>query len=200
MARGRKRKSGDRYSNGRLRPVRDRGNDRIRALRELYAVHGSGKAGDDLDCALGQAHAAGLLDGADVDARILLEHGREWHRLYRRRYGGSVRTSDFERVDRSEPDLETRSADLRFRLWSRVVDRLEARERAAIDQVCIRHGEGGTLPAFLERLINGWKKKRRPPLYDGDHLPIAGDFALLASLKSGLVDLARGVRAPRQGP
>ena len=79
---GRNRKSGDRFPNGKLRPVRDLGNMRVQAHRELYLRHGGIKASDDLDCALGQAHAAGLLEGTRVDGRSLLEHGKEWRTAY----------------------------------------------------------------------------------------------------------------------
>ena len=66
MARkGRSRKTGERFPNGKLRPVRDLGNVRVQAHRELYLRHGGIKATDDLDCALGQAHAAG--DYIDYD-------------------------------------------------------------------------------------------------------------------------------------
>ncbi len=194
MAKGRRKKGGDRYPCGKLRPVRDGGNDRVRAHREPYLVHGQVKASDDLDCALGQAHAAGLLEGTDVDGRVLLEHGREWHRLHRSQFGGGVRTVNFERVDRSAPDLAVNGSDLRYRHWSRIVARLGAAERRVLRLTCIEHGDGWALPLFLERLVNGWKARQRPSLYAGSELPIEADHEALEQLKSALLALVGGRR------
>jgi len=196
---GRKRSAGNRYPNGRLRPVRDGGNDRVQAHREPYLRFGQVKAVDDLDCALGQAHAAGLLEGMRVDGRVLLEHGREYHRLHRGAFGGSVRTCRFERVDRSTPSLAVTSADLRFRMWSKVVARLDPVERRILHLVCIEHGDGWSLPHFLQRLINSWKARQRPSLYEGADLPADTDFAMLDALKSALLALVDGDRARRRG-
>lgn len=192
--RGRPRKSGDRYPSGKLRPVRDPGNVRVQAHRELYLRSGQVKATDDLDCALGQAHAAGLLDGTRVDGRVLLEHGKEWHRLYRATFGGGVQTRNLERIGKSAPNLAATPTDLRYRAWAAIVAGLTPAERQCLNLVCIEYGEGWSLPPFLERLVNAWKARQRPPLYAGAYLPVRGDHARLDLLKSALLAIAEGSR------
>jgi len=195
MARkGRSRKSGDRFPNGKLRPIRDLGNDRVRAHRDLYLRSVGVKATDDLDCALGQAHAAGLLEGTRLDGRVLLEHGKEWYRLYRATFGGGVQTRNLERIGRSEPSSAATPTDLRYRAWAAVVARLTARERECLNLVCIEYGDGWNLPPFLERLINAWKARQIPPLFSGAYLPVRGDRERLDALKSALLAIVEGSR------
>lgn len=191
---GRKKKSGTRYPSGKLRQRQDYGNARVQAHRETYLRHGGVKASDDLHSALGQAHAAGLLEGTRVDGRALLEHGREWHRLYRATFGGGIVSHDLERLGRSEPSLAATATDLRYRAWAAIVDRLTARERRCLNLVCVEHGDSWELPPFLERLINRWKARRRPPLYAGRNLPTRGDEERLEALKSALLALVEGSR------
>ena len=192
---GRKRKAGDRFPSGRLRQVHDHGNVQVQAHRAAYLGHGGGvKASDDLHCALGQAHAAGLLEGTRVDGRVLLEHGKEWCRLYRVTFGGSVPTSNLERIGRSQPSLETNSTDLRYRAWAAIVAGLTPREREYLNLVCIEYGDSWALPPFLERLVNRWKARQRPPLYAGAYLPVRGDEMKLEALKSALLAIVEGSR------
>ena len=194
---GRKKKAGDRFPSGRLRQVHDYGNVRVQAHRAAYLRHGGVKASDDLHCALGQAHAAGLLEGTRVDGRVLLEHGKEWCRLYRATFGGAVLTSKLERIGRSQPSLETLPTDLRYRDWAAIVTGLAAREREYLNLVCIEYGDSWTLPPFLERLVNRWKARQRPPLYAGAYLPVRGDEAKLEVLRSALLALVEGNRNRR---
>ena len=197
MGRGRKRKSGPRYPSGKLRQVHDYGNARVQAHREIYFRHGNVKASDDLHSALGQAHAAGLLEGTRVDGRALLEHGREWHRLYRATFGGSVRTCDLERVGRTVQSLADTGADRRYLDWAEIVAQLTALERRCLNLVCVEYGDSWTLPPFLERLVNRWKARQRPPLYAGGYLPIRGDEAKMDALKAALLALVEGNARPR---
>ena len=159
---GRRKKGGDRFPSGKLRPVHDYGNVQVQAHRAPFLGQGGVKATDDLHCALGQAHAAGLLEGTRVDGRVLLEHGREWHRLYRATFGGAVLTRNLERIGRSQPNLETTPTDLRYRTWAAIVAGLTAREREYLNLVCVEYGDSWSLPPFLERLINRWKARQRP--------------------------------------
>lgn len=191
---GRRKTSGDRFACGKLRPAIDQGNERVMAHRALYLRHGGVKASDDLDCALGQAHAAGLLEGLRVDGRVLLEHGREWHRLYRATFGGAVATRHLERIGKSEPSTLTTPTDLRYRDWAAIVAGLTPAERECLNLVCIEYGDGWNLPPFLERLINAWKARLRPPLYAGRYLPVRGDTERLETLKSALLAIVEGSR------
>lgn len=197
--RGRSRKAGPRFPSGKLRPVRELGNERVQAHRELYLRSGDVKATDDLDCALGQAHAAGLLEGMRVDGRVLLEHGKEWCRLYRATFGGGIRTRNLERIGRSEPSSAITPTDLRYRAWAEVVARLSVRERECLNLVCVEYGEGWALPPFLERLINAWKARRSPPLYVDAYLPVRGDQERLELLKSALLAIVEGSRYRKTG-
>lgn len=195
---GRKRKAGDRFPSGKLRQVHDYGNMRVQAHRAPFLSHGGVKASDDLHCALGQAHAAGLLEGTRVDGRVLLEHGKEWSRLYRATFGGGVSTLNLERIGRSQPCLDTTSTDLRYRAWAAIVASLAAREREYLNLVCIEYGDGWNLPPFLERLVNRWKARQRPPLYAGAYLPVRGDEVKLDALKSALLAIVEGSRNRRR--
>ena len=194
---GRKKKVGDRFPSGKLRQVHDYGNARVQAHRATYLRHGGVKATDDLHCALGQAHAAGLLEGTRVDGRVLLEHGKEWCRLYRATFGGGVPTHNLERIGRSQPSLETMPTDLRYRSWAAIVAGLTAREREYLNLVCIEYGDSWSLPPFLERLVNRWKARQRPPLYAGAYLPVRGDEVKLEALKSALLAIVEGSRIRR---
>ena len=196
---GRKKKQGARYPSGKLRPARDAGNAKVQDFRDFYLRNGRVRAGDDLDCALGQLHALGLLDGTRVDGRVLLEHGKEWCRLYRATYGGGVQTRNLERIGRSEPVVATTPTDLRYRAWAAIVATLTAAERTCLNLVCVEYGDGWGLPPFLERLVNGWKARQRPPLYAGQYLPVAGDLERLEMLKSALLAIVEGSRRRKTG-
>jgi hypothetical protein len=191
---GRRRRAGERYPCGKLRPAHDQGNDRVRAHRETYRGVAGSRAGDDLDCAIGQAHAAGLLEGTRVDGRVLMEHGKEWHRLYRATFGGGIRTRSFERIGRAEPSAMTTPTDLRYRTWAAIVAGLTIAEREVLNLVCVEHGDGWDLPPFLARLVNAWKARQRLPLAAGAGQPAPGDERKLAALKSALLAIVEGSR------
>ncbi|MGQ0560222.1 MAG: hypothetical protein ACT4OE_11705 [Sphingosinicella sp.] len=192
LAKGRRRRKGERYANGRLKPARDPGNVRVRAHRAFWQAHGAVTPGDDLDCALGLAHAAGLLEGMRVEGRVLLAHGREWHRLYRGVFGGAVKTRALEPLDRSPPSLETTPLDRRFCAWARIVAGLSLPERRVLQLVAIDHGDGWALPPFLARLVEDYKKRRG--LAHAGRPPTAADRRKLAALKAALLALAEGGR------
>lgn len=73
MARGRPRKSGARYKSGKLRPVFDKGTERVQALRDRF--------GANYTTALGRAFEAGLL-GEGNEAKTRLDVGNRFSRLY----------------------------------------------------------------------------------------------------------------------
>ena len=193
MARGRRRRKAERYANGRLKPASDPGNARVRAHRAFWQAHGAVAPGDDLDCALGVAHAAGLLEGTRLEGRVLLARGREWHRLHRWVFGGGAKTHGFESLDRSAPSLETTPLDLRFRAWAKIVAGLPLAERRVLHLVAVEHGDGWALPLFLARLIEAGKKRR--DLAHAGARPTAADRRRLAALKSALLALAEGSTA-----
>lgn len=77
MAKGRKRKGGNRERNGRLQRLPadryDKGNERIAAMRERFGEH--------YNSAIGRAFAGGLL-GDDTQAKVRLDTGKRFARLY----------------------------------------------------------------------------------------------------------------------
>jgi len=157
---------------------------------------GKVRAADDLHCAIGQAHAAGLLEGERVDGRILLEHGREWLRLYRATYGGGVATANMERIGRARPQLRDTPADHLFAKWCAIIGRLSVSERHTLNLVCVEYGDVLELPPFLDRLINEQKVKHKVPV--SGCLPTRVDREKLADLKAALLAITEGVRPARQ--
>lgn len=76
MARkGRPRKQGDRYPSGKLRPVHDKGSDRIQAMRDRF--------GTFYNSPIGRLYAAGLL-GSEEEALPRYQAGARFARLYSR--------------------------------------------------------------------------------------------------------------------
>ncbi|MDP8912809.1 MAG: hypothetical protein M3N39_04440 [Pseudomonadota bacterium] len=198
--RGRTPKAGKRNKAGRLITPHDYGNDRVVAFRAAYLSEGGIKASDDLFCAIGQAHAAGLLEGTRFGGRALMEHGREWHRLVRSVYGGAVTTSNMEKIGRSRPSLEDVRTDFRYESWHDIVERLPAGERHTLNIVCVHYGETWDLPPFLIRLLNEWRLKKGLQLmnYDGSPgsgvLPTRADREQLERLKSALLAVVTGTQ------
>ena len=196
--RGRTPKAGKRNKAGRLLTPHDYGNDRVAAFRADYLSKGGVKASDDLFCAIGQAHAAGLLEGTRFGGRALMEHGREWHRLVRSVYGGTVSTSNMEKIGRSRPSLEDVRTDFRYESWHDIVERLPASERQTLNTVCVHYGETWDLPPFLIRLVNEWRLGKGLQLisYDGSPgsggLPTRADREQLERLKSALLAVVTG--------
>lgn len=192
---GRKRKKGNRFPSGKLAPANDGGNARVQAHRAPFLRHGDARAGDDLHCAIGQAHAAGLLEGMRVEGRVLMEHGKEWHRLHRATFGGIVATTRFERIGRETASLVLAPADARYVEWAAVVASLGARERRCLHEVCVDHGDSWDVPPFLARLVHAWKVRRGLADQGQSRMPGPRDHADLAALKSALLALAEGRRA-----
>lgn len=76
MARkGRPRKQGERYPSGKLRPVYDKGSDRIQAMRDRF--------GTFYNSPIGRLYAAGLL-GSEEEALPRYQAGARFARLYSR--------------------------------------------------------------------------------------------------------------------
>ena len=206
--RGRPRKAGARTKSGRLIAPHDYGNDKVAAHRAEYLRHRDSadvKAGDDLFCAIGQAHAAGLLEGTRYDGRVLMEHGREWYRLRLAVIGGGVRTQNFERLGRTEPSRRSTPTDFRYEEWREVLGTLSRRERDVINLVCIDYGASCELPPFLRALTNEWRVlKGLQPLDHfgqpgGGRLPTRADRERLEELKSALLAMVAGARKRKVG-
>ena len=98
---GRKPKAGPRYKCGKLRPVRDPGNDRIAALAARFRPFQNGK-GDQWvkESAIGRAWAVGLLDGHDADAAAIRDAGLAYAARYWSYYPSAVGVSNYDAEDR----------------------------------------------------------------------------------------------------
>lgn len=74
MARkGRPRKQGERFKSGKLRPLFDKGTDRVQALQDRFSTH--------YTTALGRAFKAGLL-GEGTEGKARLDAGNRFSSLY----------------------------------------------------------------------------------------------------------------------
>src|SRR5688572_18297477 len=100
--RGRPSQAGKRKPSGRLRArpaMADQGNDRIRAMRAVFAVFQGGKAGNELGDPIGKAWAAGLLEGFAADSQAMRDTGRDFGQLWRDCYGDlDIRSFGVERL------------------------------------------------------------------------------------------------------
>lgn len=164
MTRGRKRKTGRRYANGRLRLSPEarivRGNDRAMAAAARY--------GQDHADAIGRAYRAGLL-GEGSQAKARLDTARALASAYRATFtvgavrcaiGGSVATAD-ARILPAEP----RTAQKRHEWLLGSLNRIKALprgcERHFRQLVLEDHPDGG--PAWLDRLLLALAHAERLP-------------------------------------
>lgn len=143
MARGRKRKAGDRYPGGKLRPAYDHGSEWVQARTARFGVH--------YNTALGRAYAAGLL-GDDADDRY--QGGKKFARVYQRMFGGEVYRCPLDDTPRGANDdagpvMSTHDRDWMFA----AMDSLDvAGVRPYLDQLISRlHTDHG--PPWLDRLL-----------------------------------------------
>ena len=168
-AKGRKRKEGKRYPNGRLVRMRDQGCDGVVRRRAMYqrrtVIRDS--AGNVIDVkiddtqtfdAIGRAWSAGLLENDERDAAVLRDQGRELYALYWSFYGLGRPQDTLSRYSpgRSSSSREAQAA--RERALNRKLEMLNSMGHAvrrAVDALCIDSIESDVGPAFLDRLIAG---------------------------------------------
>lgn len=149
--RGRKRKEGDRYASGKLRPVHDKGNQRVQDQREKYGTH--------YNTALGRAYAAGLLGDA-TEALDRYQGGKRFVRVYSRCIGGEAYRCPLDQTPRGSNiiDFEATDQDKIDHDWLHAaMDALDvAGCRPWLDQLIHRiHTDMG--PPWLDRLLDGGK-------------------------------------------
>ena len=148
---GRKRKTGTRYPSGQLRPVFDRGNDRVQHQREIYGTH--------YNTALGRAYAGGLLGEPDI-ALDRYQGGKRFIRVYTRMIGGEVYRCPLDQTPRGSGTIDFRDIeqDKRDHDWLHVVmvNMDEAGVRPWLDDlITTRHADEG--PYWLDALLAGGK-------------------------------------------
>ena len=194
---GRKPKAGARYKCGRLRPVRDAGNDRIAALTARFRSFQGGKAEHWVrDSAIGRAWAVGLLDGHDADSSAVRDAGLNYAARYWSYYPTAAGVANYEGVDRRGRGLTGGGADPGGLAFQRLDRAIAATGRKAYDAVqslvvdtywCPQDN-----PAWLDRLINA--RLAQAGVHADGPLASAADSEQLKFAVEGLLAIVRGER------
>lgn len=197
---GRKPKAGPRYKCGKLRPVRDVGNDRMAALALRFRAFQDGKADQWVrESAIGRAWAVGLLDGREADAAALRDAGLAYAARYWGYFPSASGVSNYEAEDRRgrghwgdphDPGGE------RFRRLDRTLADAGRAAHAAVQSLVVDHyWFPQDNPLWLDRLINA--RLESAGQGSGGPLPVAGDAERLEEAVAGLLALVTGRRARR---
>lgn len=193
---GRKAKPGARYRCGKLRPVRDPGNDRVVALATRFRPFQDGKADAWVtESAIGRAWAVGLLDGHDADAAAIRDAGLSYAARYWSYYPSPNGVANYEAEDRRGRgwgDAQDRRGEVFQRLDAAVRDAGRASYRAVQALVVDTYWFPQDNPPWLDRLING-RLAAAGREVDGA-MPIAGDADRLKLAVDGLLAIVRGGR------
>jgi hypothetical protein len=149
--RGRKRKEGDRYASGKLRPVHDKGGEWVQKRRDRFGTYYS--------TAIGRAYVSGLL-GDIAEAKDRLDGASRFVRTYQRHLGGEGYRCPLDDTPRGLRivDLEVTEQQTHDHDWLlKVIDAMDvAGCRPWLDQLIHRaHTDMG--PPWLERLLDGGK-------------------------------------------
>jgi hypothetical protein len=192
---GRKPKPGARYKCGKLRPVREQGNDRVVALSARFRPFQAGKADHWVrESAIGRAWAVGLLDGYDADPAAIRDAGLNYAERYWSYYPSPNGVSNYaaeDRRGRGSAEDDDRRGEAFQRLDQTIRDAGRASYRAVQALVVDHYWFPERNPTWLDRLINGRlaAEGRR-----GGPLPIAGDGDVLRLAVEGLLAIVRGSR------
>ena len=197
---GRKAKPGARYKCGKLRPVRDCGNDRVVALADRFRPFQGGKA--DLwvrGSAIGRAWAVGLLDGYEVDPAAIRDAGLDYAARYWAYYPSPNGVSNYAAEDRrgraSGDGVDPRGGV--FQRLDRAITQAGLASYRAVQALVIDHYWFPERdPSWLDRLINGRLAAAGRPVSGA--LPLPGDSDMLRLAVEGLLGVVRGRRRPRQ--
>lgn len=188
---GRKRANRQRFPGGKLKPLFDRGSDRVIAARERFAAFHGGKADQQTFDPIGRAWCVGLLENDRVDPAVLRDAGREYAAAYWAYYEGGAAIVNYEvRLPRSSAP---RSAvhDRKGERFQRMDRALRDSGRAAYDAaqgLCVDpYLFPDDDPAWLARLIEARLAgtKRAPASLP----PSDADRKRLADAVSGLLAL-----------
>ena len=205
---GRPRKSGRRTAKGKLSQSADAlaernpPNDRVKALRKLFAfvtpVKGPDGRGGEIDqdiCdAIGQLHALGLLDGHGLDPTELRDRGREWGAHYAKLLRKSgYKTGGYERMDKGVQEVRLTGADMAF---DRMDENLRGVERSTllsliVDPIVGSWPDGEEMVPWARAIICEalLKRGKLPPSM---RFPSPNDKALLDAAIRGLCILVDG--------
>ncbi|PSJ43231.1 hypothetical protein [Allosphingosinicella deserti] len=200
---GRKPKAGARYKCGRLRPVREQGNDRIAALAARFQPFQGGKAGQWVrDSAIGRAWAVGLLDGHDADPSAIRDAGLGYAARYWSNYPTAAGVANYEGVDRRGRGLTGGGADpggLAFQRLDRAIAATGRASYEAVQSLVVdTHWSPQDNPAWLDRLINA--RLVHAGVHADGPFPTTADFDRLKLAVEGLLATVRGERTRSTRP
>ncbi|QAY75734.1 hypothetical protein [Sphingosinicella sp. BN140058] len=200
---GRKPKAGPRYACGRLRPVRDQGNERVAALAQRFRSFQGGKADQwVLTSAIGRAWAVGLLDGHDVDPSLIRDAGLNYAARYWNYYPSTSGVGSYDAADRRGRAVSCDVADPRGAAFRRLDQAIAAAGSAAYDavqsMVVDLHAWPQDNPDWLDRLINARLKRAGVPATGPE--PLASDHDQLRLAVEGLMITIRGGRGFSPSP
>ena len=189
---GRKRRTGDRFACGRLRPLFDRGSDRTIESRRRFASFHGGRGDQQTFDPIGRAWCVGLLENERIDPAVLREAGRNYAAAYWAYYEGGAAIVAYQvKLPRSSAPTGA-THDPRGERFRRLDSALKDAGRAAYDaaqSLCVDpYFFPDDDPLWLKRLID-----ERLPV--GRHaatgsLPSDADRKRLADAVAGLLALA----------
>jgi hypothetical protein len=202
----RPRKSGKRHKSGKLakpttragRQKHDYGNERIQAIRSAFdhPKIKQGKAAGQVFDPIGQLWAMDLLDGYGFDGSLLRDAGREYIGLYLYTYVAMLpKGSQFERAYGAKPDLTPTRRDIRFAMLDDLLP-IGSQERYWAHKLLLDHFGLDTVPAFVERLVNGRRKVLGLP--HSSSVADDADLKALACVVRGLLALVDGCLPDRR--
>jgi hypothetical protein len=193
---GRKARPGARYKCGKLRPVRDVGNDRIVAMAARFRPFQDGKADHWVrESAIGRAWAVGLLDGFDADPAAIRDAGLNYAARYWAYYPSPNGVSNYaaeDRRGRGWGDGDDPRGEAFQKLDRAIRDAGRASYRAVQALVVDHHWSPERNPTWLDRLINGRLAAEGRQI--AGTLPIAGDGDMLRLAVEGLLTIVQGRR------
>lgn len=160
MARkGRPRKAGQRDKRDRLLQLKDYGNERVQARRDLF--HGVRKnaegktvdVSDDISDAAGQLHALGFFDNHGHEPDLIRDTMRDYGFAYWSRNADKApKCGQYERSDRAKDHLNDTRLDLNFERMTRALDNIRYEQRCLESLVC-ECWWTDDLPGFAQCLI-----------------------------------------------
>jgi hypothetical protein len=195
---GRKRKSGERYACGKLRPAPDRGNDRLQALHARFRPFMQGKGDQWTGTPIGRAWLVGLLDGWDADPAAIRDAGLFYAERYWAYWPAPSGVSNYAAEDRRgggsgwTGGMDPRG-DRFLHLDRAIGDAGRACWEAVQALVVAPHWNPGESPQWLDRLINARLLAAGHPV-EGAELPRAGDAERLKLAVEGLRAIVAGRR------
>jgi len=167
-----------------------------RALFSFVTATKGGNIDQDICDGIGQLHALGLLDTAEIDPLALRDAGREFAELWWTRYSATApKMGAYERADKSSnPHAGETSKDRRF---DRMDEALTGYERDVVTSLVVDLAWGDEVVPWAKSLIDEALLKHGK-LVKFTIFPTSDDRARLDALIRGLTMLAGGALSRRR--